>query len=528
MWPSVVAISLVLSPLPGAEPTPNLVVKPQAHRTLVNPPCSHCRDEAKRRASQLRADDPVLSWVRGKYDGGAVPVRFFLNPYRVISDTYGVFVYDPDAGFARGFAPSLDFTFYGWRNGVMVMKHKDGTLYSCLTGLAFAGPRQGHRLTLLPTLTSRWGFWLKHYPGTVAYHMFDKYQPVELPTTVSAASRASRRPTVPRLPADDPVLGVAIGTEARAYPAAPIEQAGLVHDRLGGKKCDILWFKATGTAAAFEPIASAARRSPPAIDLVRDSGEADAPFVDRQTGSRWDISGRATRGPLKGWTLRWLDGTQVKWYAWAAEYPRTSVYAGRAQAPARPRPAVMIAGTAEMLAALPKHFARVIDADVRRRQITLTVEGESLPKVWQLRPDAEVRVAGWWGRLDQMRPGEPSGYGSASIAIRNRWASSCWPMSSAPRPSMAMASRSKNGTGPRSPSSQPRAPPARWMRPGPRSGAASTRAASMSCGRAKRCTCRRGISGRCSFSMRPPSRIDAMPSRARCGSAGASRGYPAL
>jgi len=160
MWHSVVTIALVFAPLPGAEPTHNLVVKPQAHRTLVNPPCSHCRDEAKRRAKQLRADDRVLCWIRGKYDGGAIPIRFFLNPYRVISDTYGLFVYDPDAGFARGFAPSLDFTFYGWRDGVVVMKHKDGTLYSCLTGIAFAGPRQGSRLTLLPTLVSDWGFWL--------------------------------------------------------------------------------------------------------------------------------------------------------------------------------------------------------------------------------------------------------------------------------------------------------------------------------------------------------------------------------
>ena len=32
---------------------------------------------------------------------GAHVGRLFLNPYRVISDTYGVFVYDPDAGFAE-------------------------------------------------------------------------------------------------------------------------------------------------------------------------------------------------------------------------------------------------------------------------------------------------------------------------------------------------------------------------------------------------------------------------------------------
>ena len=27
----------------------------------------------------------------------------------------------------------------------------------------------------------------------------------------------------------------------------------------------------------------------------------------------------------KGQTLRWLPGVMVKWYAWAAEYPKTSI-----------------------------------------------------------------------------------------------------------------------------------------------------------------------------------------------------------
>src|SRR5579884_105381 len=83
------------------------VFKPDLFETLVNPNCSHCVDESKRRRAELRDDDRVLAWTRGKYDGGAIPWRFFLVPYRVISDTYGVFVYDADAGFVRGYEPSL-------------------------------------------------------------------------------------------------------------------------------------------------------------------------------------------------------------------------------------------------------------------------------------------------------------------------------------------------------------------------------------------------------------------------------------
>jgi hypothetical protein len=323
-----------------------LVVKPDAFKTLINPQCSHCRDEAKRRADDLRGSDRVLCWTRGYSDGGAIPVRFFLSPYRVISDSYGVFVYDPDAGYARGYKPSYNFRFHGWRNGVMVMKHKDGTLYSCLSGLAFEGPKKGTRLQAIPTLVSDWGFWLENYPQAVAYHMFDKYQPVELPTEINEDSRKSRLTSDKRLEADAPVLGVWTGKQGRAYPAKAVEQAGLLEDKVDGKTIYVLWQAKTGTAAAYLPEASAPRKysgpqpnddgeSPPdkepegpkkTVTLVRDGKAEAAPFRDQETGSHWDVAGRAVDGEMKGWTLTWVDSTQVKWFAWAVEYPETTIY----------------------------------------------------------------------------------------------------------------------------------------------------------------------------------------------------------
>ena len=52
---------------------PLLISDPDAFRTLVNPQCSHCRDEAERRAKELRDGDRVLCWIRGYSDGGAIP-----------------------------------------------------------------------------------------------------------------------------------------------------------------------------------------------------------------------------------------------------------------------------------------------------------------------------------------------------------------------------------------------------------------------------------------------------------------------
>jgi len=65
-----------------------------------------------------------------------------------------------------------------------------------------------------------------------------------------------------------------------------------------------------------------------------------------------------------------------------------------------------IAGRAEVLRAVKKHFATLKAIDPARRRVTLLLEGETLPKIWDLVPDAEVKRAGWWARLDQLTLGD--------------------------------------------------------------------------------------------------------------------------
>lgn len=434
---AVLALSAFASFAGDPPPGPPVVAAPDAFKTLVNPACSHCRDEAKRRSLDLKPRDRILAWTRGYSDGGAVPIRFFLNPYRVISDSYGVFVYDPDAGYARGFAPSYDFRFHGWRNGVMVMKHKDGTLYSCLSGVAFDGPKKGARLAPVPTVVSDWGGWLEKYPDAVAYQMFDKYRPVELPAAEHPDSVKSRGTPDPRLKADEEVFGVWSGKTARAYPVAALDRAGVVTEDLDGGRLVVLWESKTRTAAAYRPVASQPRKykapqpdesgvskadagvpAPPGtavvparkLTLALAPKDAAGRFSDAETKSLWDVAGRCVEGELKGWTLEWVDGVQVKWFAWAAEYPATTVYPD--DKPPAPTPAEAnkkvkeVAGTAEFLRLLPKPFAVVKGIDPKARTVTLLIDGETVPKAWPVEPDAEVKVGGWWGRLEQFKPGD--------------------------------------------------------------------------------------------------------------------------
>jgi hypothetical protein len=65
-----------------------------------------------------------------------------------------------------------------------------------------------------------------------------------------------------------------------------------------------------------------------------------------------------------------------------------------------------VAGSAEYLRSVPKRFATLRSADAARQQVTLLLEGEKEAKAWPLADDAEVKVAGWWGRLDQFTAGD--------------------------------------------------------------------------------------------------------------------------
>ena len=329
----MLTISLILAALGAGPPEgtdAKALFRPEMFETLVNPACSHCIDEARRKAGALRDDDRVLCWIRGKYDGGAIPYRWFLVPYRVISDTYGVFVYDADAGFVRGYPASLDYRFHGWRNGVMVMRHKDGTLFDCLTGVAFDGPRKGERLTPFPTIETDWGPWLKANPGTVAYAMVSKFEPRELPQSLLAESRGTRPAPDPRWDAEERVFGLAVGEASRAWPLKGFPtQPEARHVTVGGQRAVILWEPATRTAAAYAPETDG--KTPEPATLSAEPSDRDAPWRDRETGSHWSIAGRAVSGPRKGQTLRWLPGVMVKWFAWAAEYPKTEIEGGAIQ-----------------------------------------------------------------------------------------------------------------------------------------------------------------------------------------------------
>jgi hypothetical protein len=182
----------------------------------------------------------------------------------------------------------------------------------------------GERLEPIPTIESDWGPWLKAHPGTVAYAMVPKFEPRPIPGSLLAESKETRPAPDPRLDAEDRVFGLACGDASQAWPLRSFgDRPELRAARIGDQEALVLWDGRIRTAAAFAPEIDG--KPGETVTLSVDDRDPAAPWVDRETGSRWSITGRAVNGPRQGQTLRWLPGVMVKWYAWAAGYPATAL-----------------------------------------------------------------------------------------------------------------------------------------------------------------------------------------------------------
>jgi len=146
-------------------------------------------------------------------------------------------------------------------------------------------------------------------------------------------------PVDPRLPAMERVLGVAAHGVVRVYPFTTLSAIRVVNDQVGSEP--IAMFTAAGMLSALDAeVIRDSRRIPAAAAYSRRSGDRTLSFelrgeriVDRETGSEWDLFGRAVAGTLTGARLQPADSGVHFAFAWLAFNPQSEIYsAGRAQA----------------------------------------------------------------------------------------------------------------------------------------------------------------------------------------------------
>ena len=139
-------------------------------------------------------------------------------------------------------------------------------------------------------------------------------------------------PADPRLPAMERVVSLTVDGQHRIYPFSRLKGSGVLHDQLAG--VPVVVFHRNNLRSVLDRaqirnsriIKAATVYDRRIRDRVLEFEVVDGRIRDIQTGSTWDLLGRARTGTLEGTQLRSVDGGVHFAFAWLAFRPDSDIY----------------------------------------------------------------------------------------------------------------------------------------------------------------------------------------------------------
>ena len=232
-----------------------------------------------------------------------------------------------------------DFGVSGFlRNSDLVMfDRQTDSWWQQFTGEAIVGELTGALLEVAPSAIVSWADFKATYPdGRVlsrdtgfgfnyGFNPYVGYDSNEAPFLFTGEIDD-------RLSPIERVVAIELNGEAVAYPFSLLEEQRVVHDTVGGESIVVFLQPGTASALAEQNIAEARDVGASGVFLPEAAGRsltfrADGDgFVDDETGSSWNVLGKAVGGPLAGEELEPIVHGDHFWFAWAAFNPETRVF----------------------------------------------------------------------------------------------------------------------------------------------------------------------------------------------------------
>jgi len=124
---------------------------------------------------------------------------------------------------------------------------------------------------------------------------------------------------------DEPILGIEINGDSRAYPLRILDWHAVSNDTVGRMPVALAWCRPCGSAALYRTDTPRGTLTLAATGRFRD---ADQLLADRQTGTVWkQLTGVPVEGALagSGIELQLLPVVLTSWGNWLGEHPDTRV-----------------------------------------------------------------------------------------------------------------------------------------------------------------------------------------------------------
>ena len=232
-----------------------------------------------------------------------------------------------------------------FRANLVMFDRETGSLWPQITGEAVSGPLDGTKLEFLSVQILSFEDWKEANPdgqvlsedtGFLRSYGKNPYGSYDNPM-LRPSQFGNEEDVDPRLEPKARILGVQEGNNFVAFPYDLLaKRAGdgwaAVNAEVGGRPVAVFWKPGTvsavdqqvivesrdvGAAVAFDPMVDGRR--------LTFRGGPDG-VIDEETGSRWNLLGKAVEGPLEGTTLGSLQAFDSFWFDWAAFHPDTKIF----------------------------------------------------------------------------------------------------------------------------------------------------------------------------------------------------------
>jgi hypothetical protein len=223
-------------------------------------------------------------------------------------------------------------------NSALVMYDRQTeSLWGHFTGDAIIGHLAGERLDVFPMSTVSWADWRDAHPDGLVLSRETGFErdygrnPYPGYDEVDSSPFLFDGEVDGRLAAMERVVGIARDGRAVAVRLDELADRGVMEVDLAGSRV-VVWVR-PGTVSALDATSVAEGREVGATGVfVPVAGDRELSFerdgdeiVDAETGTRWDVLGRAVDGPLAGTTLEPVAHVDTFWFAWAAFQPDTEI-----------------------------------------------------------------------------------------------------------------------------------------------------------------------------------------------------------
>ncbi|MEE8117978.1 MAG: DUF3179 domain-containing protein [Gammaproteobacteria bacterium] len=298
-------------------------------------------------ARWLNQDEPVIVLEIGR-DARAYPLQILIW-HEIVNDTVAglpvAITFCPLCNASVVFerqldAKMLDFGVTGRlrRSDMIMYDRQTESWWQQFTGEGIVGEYAGRQLKEFPSRIVAFQHFREQHPegkvlsrrtgyarayGKNPYHGYDslKQGPLLLPGEVDD-----------RLPPMERVIAVRTEYAMRLYPFSRLREKRVVNDQVGNEP--IVVFSRPGTLSVLDAGAIRESRrvlSATAYSRRTEAGvltfeQIDGRFIDRETGTSWNLMGKAINGPLAGVQLVPMPGGVHFAFAWLAFRPETSIF----------------------------------------------------------------------------------------------------------------------------------------------------------------------------------------------------------